>query len=131
MSAFGTFLGSMIVVAGIFFNTWVTWVFMPIYLPMLWYAVFGLWGGYNLGMLNSRKAKKGNNTWYVAEASTAFALILFLSLYYMIIAPGKISIVSEPPFPITEIAAVVFAAGSGIAILLGLGLVVSNSVGEN
>lgn len=131
MGAFGSILGGLMSVGGIFMAIWTISTITDNYLVFLLYPIFGVIGGIALGALNSRKARtqeKYKNE-YVSYAAMAFAAIVFLSLYYFIFGFDAVS--SNNLSELEDSAVVLLAALSGVLVELGLGLVIANSISED
>ncbi|MHA2169034.1 MAG: hypothetical protein ACXAB7_03885 [Candidatus Kariarchaeaceae archaeon] len=99
------------------------------YYPLLLFLIFGILGGLALGALNGRKARtqvKYKNE-YTGYAGMAFAAIIFLGIYFGVMATGTIedNIADEDMSATSVVGA---AVASGLLALFGLGLVVANSL---
>ena len=91
--------------------------------------IVGILGGMALGALNGRKARtqvKYKNE-YTGYAGMAFAAIIFLGIYFGVMALDTIkdNLADED---MTATSVVGAAVASGLLALFGLGLVVANSL---
>ncbi len=132
MGAFGSILGGLLTVGSLAVGFFNVWTFTDGYLPLLWFVLFGVLGGVALGYLNSSKARtqsKYKNE-YTAYVGMMIAAIVFLGLYYLLFASGKV----EGYLDTTDLTGdeVIFVAmGGAIAGLIGVGLTIANSMTED
>lgn len=131
MSMFGSMLGGILSMAGLFLSIYLTFTITNAYLVFLLFPLFGIIGGISLGALNSRKGRtqaRYRNE-YTVYASMFFAAIVFLGLYYFIFDMDvvtnnlKIDTFTAP-------VVVVMAMVSGIVMELGLGLATANMLAD-
>ncbi len=130
MGAFGSVLGGLLSMGGIFLAIWTTFTITDNYLIFLLFPLFGILGGLALGALNGRKARtqeKYKNE-YTAYAAMSFAAIVFLALYYFIFGVDPVTAANQSEF--SDSLVVVLGALSGILVELGFGLVIANSLSE-
>ena len=89
MGAFGSILGGLMSVGGIFMAIWTMSTITDNYLVFLLYPIFGVIGGIALGALNSRKARLKKNIkmnmypmlqWHLLQLYFYHCIILFLDL---------------------------------------------------
>lgn len=131
IGAFGSVLGGIMTMGGLFLTIWVTFTITETFLIFLLFSLFGILGGMSLGALNGRKAKsqtKYKNE-YTAYAAMMFAAIIFLGLYYFIF--GFETVTAKNVSGFDDAVVVGIATLSGIMTELGLGLVIANSLTEN
>ncbi|MHA2090178.1 MAG: hypothetical protein ACW98K_04900 [Candidatus Kariarchaeaceae archaeon] len=129
MGAFGSVLGGIMTMGSFFLGIWTVWTWTDNYYPLLLFLIFGILGGLALGALNGRKARtqvKYKNE-YTGYAGMAFAAIIFLGIYFGVMATGTIedNIADEDMSATSVVGA---AVASGLLALFGLGLVVANSL---
>ncbi|RMG28061.1 MAG: hypothetical protein D6732_19300 [Methanobacteriota archaeon] len=132
MGTFGTVLGSILGVGGLVVVIYATAVLTSGFLPFLWFGLFGFIGGAALGALNSRKAKtqaKYKNE-YVFYASSAFVATIALLIYYLVFALDKVREKAADPSTFPAEMLVSTAAGAAIAMMIGFGLVIANSIAD-
>ncbi len=132
MGTFGTVLGSILGVGGLVVVIYATAVLTSGFLPFLWFGLFGFIGGFALGALNSRKAKmqaKYKNE-YVFYASSAFVATIALMIYYLVFAIDKVEAKTAAPDVFPALTLVLATAGAAIAMMIGFGLVVANSIAD-
>ncbi len=130
MGTFGTVLGSILGVGGLVVTIYTTAVLTSGFLPFLWFALFGFIGGAALGALNSQKAKrqaKYKNE-YVFYASSAFVATIALTIYYLAFAIDKVQAKVVDPSVFGATALIFFTAGASLAMMVGFGLVIANSL---
>lgn len=134
MGAAGTFLGALFAVSGLSLSLWMTFSITTTFLPLLWFAAFGIIGGLGLGALNTRKAKKQNKykNEYMLYGFGGFIAILALLVYYLFINPDALvgKVVAENTLGLDEQMTIVTAAVGGILLELGVGLSFANMIAE-
>jgi len=131
MGAIGSTLGGSMAIGSIFLASWVTFIFTDNMLSMLWFLVFGLMGGAALGALNGRKAKthaKYKNE-YTSYFGMALAGIILLGVYFSTFGSDNIRLPDNSEFD--KIQVLLFAIGSGLLALFGVGLTAANMLAEN
>ena len=130
MGAFGSVLGGIMTMGSFFLAIWIVWTFTDKYYPLLLFLIFGILGGMALGALNGRKARtqvKYKNE-YTGYAGMSFAAIIFLGIYFGVMALDSIEDNLDAEADISAMAVVGSAVLSGLLALFGLGLVVANSL---